>query len=268
MNDLEIYCVTNKKLPALENFQYKLAVVGSEKFGKNYLESDKGDNIFSKEKFYSELTFHYWYWKNQLDLSDNNWIGFCQKRRFWIKKSFANISINKENFKDSLLTHPSDEWKNYDSIICNPISVKNVKTSKLIKRGWKSILRDPSVLFNDNKRNLLLHFDMHHGHGNLEKAISVLNEKYRNDFYNYVKNSSNLHPNIMCISKSKVLNHWFTDLFEWLSNCEKVFGFENLKGYDTGRLYAYLAERFLPFWFRKNTKYLEWPWAFFENYEE
>ena len=58
------------------------------------------------------------------------------------------------------------------------------------------------------------------------------------------------------------------DLFEWLSNCEKVFGFEDLKGYDTGRLYAYLAERFLPFWFRKNTKYLEWPWAFFENYEE
>ncbi len=268
MNDLEIYCVTNKKIPVLEDFQYKLAVVGSEKFGNNYLESDKGDNIFNKEKFYSELTFHYWYWKNQLDLSNNNWIGFCQKRRFWIKKSFVNIPINKENFKDSLLTKPSDEWKNYDSIICNPISVKNVKTSKLIKRGWKSILSDPSVLFNTNKRNLLLHFDMHHGHGNLEKAISVLNEKYRNDFYNYVKSSSNLNPNIMCISKSKILNQWFTDLFEWLSNCEKVFGFEDLKGYDTGRLYAYLAERFLPFWFRKNTKYLEWPWAFFENYEE
>ena len=47
MNDLEIYCVTNKKIPVLEDFQYKLAVVGSEKFGNNYLESDKGDNIFN-----------------------------------------------------------------------------------------------------------------------------------------------------------------------------------------------------------------------------
>ena len=71
----------------------------------------------------------------------------------------------------------------------------------------------------------------------------------------------------MCISKTKILNHWFTDLFEWLFNCEKLFGFENLKGYDTGRLYAYLAERFLPFGL-KNTKYLEWPWIFFENYDK
>ena len=83
--------------------------------------------------------------------------------------------------------------------------------------------------------------------GNLEKAISVMNKKYRDDFHNYVKDTSILHPNIMCISKSKILNLWFTDLFEWLFNCEKVFGFDNLKGYDTGRLYAYLAERFLPF---------------------
>ena len=267
MSDLEIYCVTDKKIPVLENFKYKLAAVGTEHFGSSYLASDKGTNIFYKEKFYSELTFHYWYWKNQLDLNNNNWIGFCQKRRFWIKKNFINRLINKKNSKESLLTEPDNEWNDYDAIICKPISVKNVKNSKLIKRGWRSILRDPTLLFDKRKKNLLLHFDMHHGYGNLEKAISVMNKKYRDDFLYYVKDNSILHPNIMFISKSTILNLWFTDLFEWLFNCEKVLGFENLKGYDTGRLYAYLAERFLPFWFRKNTKCIEWPWTFFENYE-
>ena len=57
MSDLEIYCVTNKRINILENFKYKLAIVGSEKFENNYLRSDKGKNIFDKEKYYSELLF-------------------------------------------------------------------------------------------------------------------------------------------------------------------------------------------------------------------
>lgn len=268
MSNLEIYCVTDKEVPFLEESNYKLAGVGRKKFSDKYLKCDYKDNIFYKEKNYSELTFHYWFWKNQLNFSDNDdWIGFCQKRRFWIKKKFINRLINKKNFKESLLTEPDNEWNDYDAIICKPISVKNVKNSKLIKRGWRSILHDPTLLFDKRKKNLLLHFDMHHGYGNLEKAISVMNKKYRDDFLYYVKDNSILHPNIMFISKSTILNLWFTDLFEWLFNCEKVLGFDNLKGYDTGRLYAYLAERFLPFWFRKNTKCIEWPWIFFENYE-
>ena len=37
-----------------------------------------------------------------------------------------------------------------------------------------------------------------------------------------------------------------------------------LKGYDTERLYAYLAERYLSFWFTKYTRYREHPWAFID----
>ena len=40
------------------------------------------ENIYNKEKHYSELAFHYWYWKNKLDINNENWIGFCQRRRF------------------------------------------------------------------------------------------------------------------------------------------------------------------------------------------
>ena len=69
----------------------------------------------------------------------------------------------------------------------------------------------------------------------------------------------------MFISKKKILNKWFKDLFNWLFNCEKIFGFKNLKGYDQQRLYAFLAERYLSYWFLKKTKYLESDWTFFEK---
>jgi len=103
MNNLSIYCVTNKRVKFLENFDYNLAWVGNENIPKNYLRCDNKYNIFFKEKYYSELTFHYWYWKNKLDINDECWIGFCQKRRFWLKKESKDEIISKDNFSDHVL---------------------------------------------------------------------------------------------------------------------------------------------------------------------
>ncbi len=70
------------------------------------------------------------------------------------------------------------------------IKFKNkVKKIKLLKRGVRSIIKDPSILFNEKKQTLALHFDMHHGYGNLDKAINVMDEKDRLDFKNYVNTS-------------------------------------------------------------------------------
>ena len=85
MNNLKIYCVTNKKLNFLEKTSMKLVGVGKEEFSNNYLKCDTKINIYHKEKYYSELTFHYWYWKNILPSEKKKWVGFCQKRRFWIQ---------------------------------------------------------------------------------------------------------------------------------------------------------------------------------------
>ena len=81
-----MYCITNKVVNLLNETNYKVGWVGREKPPNNYLLCNEQDNIFFKEKYYSELTFHYWYWKNKLDLNNEDWIGFCQKRRFWINK--------------------------------------------------------------------------------------------------------------------------------------------------------------------------------------
>ena len=131
---------------------------------------------------------------------------------------------------------------------------------KIIKRGFRSLLKDPSIFFDVNKQTLLLHFDMHHGYGNIEKAINYLDQKDKNDFFQYLNQSTYYNPHIMFITKSDIMNKWFDNLFSWLSKCEQTFGFENLQGYDTQRLYAYLAERYLSYWFKKYTKYKTWPW--------
>ena len=261
---LNIYCVTNKIIPYLESLELKLAGVGESNFNKKYLLSNTKDNIFYKEKVYSELTFHYWYWKNILDLNDKSWNGFSQRRRHWIKTSSEDKYINYHNLSDHILIHPEEDWEKYESIICKPIKVNNVKKIKILKRGLKSFIKNPSIIYNINKQNLLLHFDMHHGYGNLEKAISVLSEEDRDDFSNYVNSKTQFNPHIMYISKNFTLNRWFNSLFPWLQRCEKIFG-HNLRGYDTGRLYAYLAERYSSFWFKKYTKYKEHSWIFLDK---
>ena len=265
MENLKIFCVTNKEINLLEKTNYSIGWVGTEKPPKNYLLCDAQDNIFFKEKYYSELTFHYWYWKNKLDLTQESWIGFCQKRRFWLKKKLIHAKIDKSNFSEYILQDAPIEWDNYDSIICEPIFVNQVKKIKMLKRGFRSIIKKPSIFFDEKKQSLALHFDMHHGYGNLNKAINLIEDEDRLDFSNYVNNSISYNPHIMFIAKPKIINKWFSTLFPWLERCEKVFGFDSLNGYDTQRLYAFLAERYLSFWFKKHTKSLDWPWTFFED---
>ena len=260
MNKIKIFCVTNERIRHLESTNLILAGVGKKKFTKRYITCFTGQNIQHKEKNYSELTFHYWFWKNQLmKFKSNTWIGFCQKRRFWTKSS---IKIkNLKNLKKNLILRPQLNWKKHNSIICKPIRVDNPKKMKIIKRGWRNLLKDPSIFFDSKKQSVKLHFDMHHGYNVLDKV----DFKDRDQFRKFVNNNISFNPHIMFISKKKIINDWFKDLFKWLFKCEKIFVISELKGYDQERLYAYLAERYLSFWFRKYTKYLEWHWAFYEH---
>lgn len=262
---LQIYCVTNKIVPHLENTNYKLACVGDGYFPENYIASNTRDNIFYKEKYYSELTFHYWFWKNILSKIDKtSWIGFCQKRRFWIKSSSIHESITLDSLGSHLLSSPEDDWDKYDAIITKPISLMNVKISKIIKRGFKSLIKSPSILYDKQKRNIKLHFDMHHGFGKIDKAANLLNDNDKDDFKSFIENNTSFNPHIMFICKPELANRWFKSLFEWLDRCENEFGFKDLTGYDNTRLYAFLAERYLSFWFQKYTNYKEQPWILIE----
>ena len=66
----------------------------------------------------------------------------------------------------------------------------------------------------------------------------------------------------VCRSK-KIINNYYNSLFPWLKKCEEVFGFD-LKGYGKIRIYGFLAERYLSYWFDKYTKPLLWPVVFYD----
>ena len=263
INNLKIFNVTNRVDPLLNELYCQPAGVGKDKFPDNYLECKSGDNIFHKDPHYAEYVFHYWFWKNQLKNYDkNSWIGFCQYRRYWLKEDYdKNITINRENLKDNVLNTIPLSWKNYDAVIAKKIYVDNPKFMKIVKRGFRNFIKDPSILFNNQKQTVKLHFDMFHGYGMLDKAIDLMNNNDRDNFREYVNKSRFFNPHHMFITHPKIMNEWFKSVFQWLFRCEEKFGFNSLSGYET-RLYGYLAERYLSYWFNKHTNPIEWEWAF------
>ena len=102
-----------------------------------------------------------------------------------------------------------------------------------------------------------------HGRNNLDKAIDLLNNDNKDDFRKFVNDEVSFNPHNMFICKSKkILLSYYNEVFPWLENCEKLFGFNNLKGYGLTRIYGFLAERFMSYWFKKNAKYKELPILF------
>ena len=90
----------------------------------------------------------------------------------------------------------------------------------------------------------------------------------RENFREYVNTETSYNQGNMFICKSKeIIKQYYKTVFEWLEKCEKVFGFD-LHGYGNIRIYAFLAERFLPYWFNKNSKVMEWPILFYDLKKE
>ena len=65
---------------------------------------------------------------------------------------------------------------------------------------------------------------------------------------------TSFHPHNMFICKTEILKNYYDVIFPWLKKCENYFGFKNLESYGLKRIYGFLAERFLSFWFTKNYK--------------
>ena len=261
MKNLDMFCIclNDNLLNRVSKLEYIPVGVGTEKFSQEWLLDNTGENISHKNKFYGEYTFHFWFWKNMLNkIPDNRWIGFCAYRRFWSNK--VN-NKNSQNIYETALKNVPDEWSDYDAIIGDHIHLDYIKWMKVFKYGKIAFLRNPLVLFK-NKRNIRFQFDMFHGNGVLDKAVELLGDKDKKDFKNYILNNTSYNQGNMFICKSKeIINEYYKTIFNWLNECEKIFGF-NLDGYGKIRIYAFLAERFLPYWFNKYAKTLEWPIIF------
>ena len=267
MKNLNMFCLTLEPnhYEFIKQLGYIPVGLGDNNFNNDWLSDKPGINISTKNKNYGEYTFHYWVWKNYLDKLDNKWIGFCQYRKFWSLKDYKRQEINFSNLNNLVLTQVPDEFKNYDIILGNPMFVNQWRTMKFIKTGWKIFIKNPFLLLSKKKRNLNFHFDWMHGQNNMKKAINLLDEKNKNDFSKFINTEVSFNPHNMFICKSKdILKSYYEDLFSWLEKCENLFGFEDLKGYGKTRIYGFLAERFMSYWFKKNTKYITIPIIFYD----
>jgi len=249
----------------IKEIDYIPVGLGADNFSKEYFRDNTGHNIAKKNKYYGEYTFHYWLWKNYLEKFSDNWIGFCQYRKFWSLDEVNQEKINFNTLKDKVLKEIPNSFNKYDSILIKPMYINQWKPMKFLKKGLSIVLRKPVVFFSKNKRNLKFHFDLMHGENNLNKAIDLLDTNNKEDFRKFVNKNVSFNPQNMFICKSKsILKNYYEDLFPWLEKCEKLFGFENLKGFGKTRIYGFLAERFMSYWFQKNTKYKEISMIFYD----
>ncbi len=255
MKNISIFCLTldPDHEDIIKKLEYIPVGLGNKKFSKECLSDKRGLNISEKNSNYGEYTFHYWIWKNYLENIKTEWVGFCQYRKFFITKNISDININLEDFKNSLLKEIDYESSElFDCILGEKLLVDDYKISKIYKNYLSTFLLNPTLLFNKKKRNLKLHFDLYHGKGNLELAIDLLDEGNKNDFRLYMNENNSFHPQNMFICKTKILKNYYNVVFPWLFKCEKIFKSKNLYGYGLKRLYGFLAERFLSYWFTKN----------------
>ena len=255
MKNVDMFCISLE--PSHLNFIKKLGYIpvglGDKNFQEDWFRDNTGNNISSKNKNYGEYTFHYWVWKNYMEQLSSKWIGFCQYRKFWTTKNFENTKINIGTLPNIVLNQIPKEYENYDAILGEPFFINKRKIMKFLKKGFNLVLKNPQVLYNQKLRNIKFHFDLMHGENNLYKAINLLDNENKKDFKNYVDTMQYFHPQNMFICKSKnLLQKYYDTIFPWLESCEKIFPRENLKGYDLTRIYGFLAERFLSYWFQKN----------------
>ena len=258
-----MYCITleDDHFDKIKKLGYIPVGLGKNIRNKNFKIDKIGENISEKNPYYGEYTFHYWLWKNEIKKLNNNWIGFCQYRKFWLLENTDRIYDNFDDLSKDIITNIPKEFDNYESILGEPININQFKLSKLIKKNFLKIVSNPSFLFN-KKRNIKFHFDFMHGEGNLDKAISLLDNNDKSDFDYFVNSEVSFNPHNMFICKSnEVLEKYYNSIFPWLKRCEKKFGFE-LEGYGLKRIYGFLAERYMSFWFKKYTKYKTLPILF------
>ena len=253
-------CINDRYYKIIKKLGYIPVGLGKEILLEGWLRDDKGENISEKNEHYGEYSFHYWFWKNKIDQIENEtWIGFCAYRRFWLndKKIISTPS------KNILLTNIPEEWNNFDTILGQQFFINKMKLSKLVKHGLRSLLNRPSAILEKN-RNIKFHFNSFHGFGTLDKAIDLLNDEDREDFRKFTEQNISYNMGNMFVCKSKaIIKNYYNSVFPWLIKCEKVFGFKS-SSYGETRIYGFLAERYLSYWFNKYTKPLTWPIIFFD----
>ena len=144
MSNLKIHClcIHDELLEKVKKLKYLPVALGEHNYREGWIRDNIGNNISYKNKYYGEYTFHYWIWKNNMEIFNNSdWVGFCAYRRFWLNEKSSIYS--KLAFKDKTLREVPEIWNEYDVILADKISMSNIKLIKILKYGKLALLKNP-----------------------------------------------------------------------------------------------------------------------------
>jgi hypothetical protein len=262
---MKTFCISiyNENYSFFKNNNLTPVGLGNSYFGNEWINDKFENDISSKNINFGEYSFHYRLWKDLLlKNKDYEWIGFCTYRRFWVNKN-SPPPKNLEELSNSILKNTPSEWNNYECILAEPIILGKQKFMKLLKHNFQYIFKKPTLLI--NRCTIKDHFYLCHGSFFLEEAIKLLDKNEQDSFQKYL-NGHEFNPHNLFICKNtSLLNSYYTKIFNWLFRCEEIFKNFNLDTYGKKRIYGFLAERYLPFWFKENSKTLNWPYIYFDT---
>lgn len=228
MRNLKIYCLSHqyhKIVDKLPSYIRPLGL-GNNSYPGHWNNDKQGINISHLHQYYGEGTGIYWIWKNALkDMDDEDWIGSCHYRRFWLN----DLYNNKQKLNISSLY------------------------SKLLKPNNKIFLRSDAIqvqrtiLQNDT---VFQQFDKVHGKNILNTCVSFLENNERDDFTKFLNGKILSHT--IFITKVHLYKKYCESLFPWLKKSFEFCINNNFcVGYNS-RLPAFLMERYASYWLAKN----------------
>ena len=98
------------------------------------------------------------------------------------------------------------------------------------------------------------------GKDRIFEIIQYLPTSESYDFLEFLKKRTHLSAHGMYISRVKIINQYSNLIFEWFLKCENIINKNNnLPLIKNSRIFQYINERFLDYWFSKYYKVLRWP---------
>jgi len=269
MEKINFFCTSHKSVDYLEKFSPKIQMIGlgNVSFPKTWIDIRNQINISHKFFSYADLTAHYYVWKNLLHkYSQNQWIGFSQYRRFWLKHKIRK-TYPLSSFDELILTEPDLSWKGYDAIIPTPFIFK-----KKIKELFKNIflfkfLNDFDLIKYHTKVQKQFEDSLGPaGREIIEDIVQMLPYSEKIGFKEFLNNRNYLSAHGMYISKKSIINSYSEILFSWFLKCENIINKNNnLSLLQNQRIFQYINERFLDYWMSKNVKVIRWPIAMYNK---
>jgi len=269
MEKITIFCTSHKSVSYLEKFAPRIQMIGlgDTLFPKTWIDIKNEINISEKLFSYADLTAHYYVWKNLLpNYNENQWIGFSQYRRFWLKYKITRAySLN--SLDSLILTDPDVSWKDYDAIIPAPFIFKK-KIKELFKNFFLfRFLKDFDLI----KYYTIVQKQFEDSLGPTGReiiidVIKMLPDSEKIGFKEFLNKRNYLSAHGMYISKKRIINSYSETLFSWFIKCESIINKNNnLTLLQNQRIFQYINERFLDYWMSKNVKTIRWPIAMYNK---